>query len=64
MDFSNLASNYYATIKKDCNNIFICNNTQDALSVLDKKHCNYENPEFYKDQNKRNVETFLFNSLK
>ena len=63
MDFSNLASNYYTTIKRDCNNIFICQNTNEALTVLDQKNRNYDNPEFYKDNNKQNIESFLFNSL-
>ena len=63
MDFGNLASDYYTTIKEDCNNIFICQNTQEALSVLDQKQYDYSNPEFYKDNNKQNVESFLFNIL-
>ena len=63
MDFGNLASDYYAKIKEDCNNIFICQNTQEALSILDQKQHDYNNPEFYKDNNKQNVESFLFNIL-
>ena len=63
MDFSNLASNYYTTINRDCNNIFICQNTNEALTVLDQKNRDYDNPEFYKDNNKQNIESFLFNSL-
>ena len=64
MDFSNLASNYYGTIKEDCDNIFICKNNQAALDILNKKTSVYKNPEFYTENNKQHVESLLLNSLK
>ena len=59
MDFNNLASVYFNTIKRDCNNIFIVQNSTEAITILDRPLENYKNPVFYKDNNKKNVKDFL-----
>ena len=59
MDFSNLASEYYGQIKKECNTIFICKTNQDAIAALDLEIDNYQAPSFYVNNNKQNIATFL-----
>jgi len=59
MDFSNLASEYYGQIKKDCNTIFICKTNKDAIRALDLEVDSYRGPSFYANNNKRNVEAFI-----
>ena len=59
MDFSNLASEYYSEIKKDCDTIFICKNNDEAITILDQKIDNYNPPLFYNNNNKQNIEKIL-----
>jgi len=63
VDFNNLASNYFREIKKDFNNIFICQNKQQILKALDLKKINFLGPELYKNDNKENVKSFIFKTL-
>ena len=63
MDFNSLASNYFAKIKKDCGNIFICKTRKEALRALSFTQRNYKNVELYKKNNKDNIKSFLNGSV-
>ena len=63
IDFNNLASNYFGEIKKDFDNVFICQNKQQVLKALDLKKINFLGPELYRSDNKENVKSFIFKSL-
>ena len=63
LDFNSLASNYFASIKEDSNNIFICKNRQEALRILSRKNYNSKVVEFYKNNNANNVVSFLRNLI-
>ena len=63
LDFNSLASNYFAKIKEDSSNIFICKNRQEALRVLSRKSNNTKVVEFYKSNNTNNVVSFLRNLI-